>query len=99
MSTIITAITLIGGIVALLAAVFSNMYTHSNHRLGKATPSEVRQSQRSLATTVATVVVAVAGMALVMWFSSDFFSSNSLAGQSEEATTTPATSEPAQAEE
>lgn len=101
MPTLVIAIALIGGIIALLAAAFISMSTNSKYRLGQATPIEVRQSQRGLATAVVTVVVAVAAMALVLWFASDFFSSGSLAGESEEATTAPAsaTSEPAQAEE
>lgn len=101
MPTLVIAIALIGGIIALLAALFTNMSTHSKYRLGQATPSEVRHSQRGLATAVVTVVVGMAAMALVLWVASDLFSFDSLAGESEEATTTPAsaTSEPAQAEE
>lgn len=96
MPTLVLTIVLIGGIITLLAAAFTSMSTNSKYRLGQATPSEVRQSQRGLATAVVTMVVVAAGMALVLWLASDFFSSGSLAGESEEATTAPATSESAE---
>lgn len=99
MPTLVITIVLIGGIITLLAAAFTSMSANSKYRLGQATDMELRQSQRGLATAVVTVVVTAAGMALILWLASDFFSSGSLAGESEEATTTSATSEPAQAEE
>jgi len=99
MTTLAITIVLIGGSIILLAAAAQNMSTYSSYRLGEATEMEVRQSQRGLVTTVVIFVVAMAAMPLVLWLTSDFFSSNSLAGESEEATTTPATSEPAQDEE
>lgn len=98
MPTLVIAIVLIGGIITLLAAAFTSMSTNTKYRLGQTTPSEVRQSQRGLATAVVTVVIGMAAMALVLWVASDFFSSNSLegeSGKSEEATIAPATSEPA----
>ena len=91
MTTLVLIIVLIGGIITLLAAAFTSMSTNSKYRLGQATPIEVRQSQRGLATAVVTVVVAAAAMALVLWLASDFISFDSLAGESEEATTAPAT--------
>lgn len=99
MSTLVITIVLIGGIITLFTAAFTSMSTNSKYRLGQATDMELRQSQRGLVTTVVTVVVAATAMSLVLWLASDFFSSNSLAGESEEATTTPATSESAQTEE
>lgn len=99
MTTLVITLVLIGGSIILLAAAAQNMSTYSSYRLGEATEMEVRQSQRGLVTTVVIFVVAMAAMPLVLWLTSDFFSSNSLAGESEEATTTPATSEPAQDEE
>lgn len=98
MTTLAITIVLIGGSIILLAAAAQNMSTYSSYRLGEATEMEVRQSQRGLVTTVVIFVVAMAAMPLVLWLASDFFSSNSLAGESEEAVTAPATSEPAQTE-
>lgn len=98
MPTLVITIVLIGGIITLLAAAAQNMSTYSSYRLGEATEMEVRQSQRGLATAVITVVVAAAAMALVLWLASDFISFDSLAGESEEATTTSVTSESAQTE-
>lgn len=99
MTTLVITLVLIGGSIILLAAAAQNMSTYSSYRLGEATEMEVRQSQRGLVTTVVIFVVAMAAMPLVLWLASDFFSSNSLAGESEEVVTAPATSEPAQAEE
>lgn len=91
MTTLAITIVLIGGIITLLVAAAQNISTYSSYRIGEATEMEVRQSQSGLVTTVVIVVVAMAAMPLVLWLASDFFSSNSLAGESEEASTTPAT--------
>lgn len=91
MPTLIFTVVLIGGIITLFTAAFTSMSTNSKYRLGQTTDMELRQSQRGFATAVVTVAVTAAGMALILWLASDFFSSNSLAGESEEATTTPAT--------
>ena len=99
MPTLVFTVVLIGGIIILLAAAAMNMSTLSSYRLGQTTDMELRQSQRGFATAVVTVAVTAAGMALILWLASDFFSSNSPVGESEEATTTSATSEPAQDEE
>ena len=99
MTTLAITIVLIGGIITLLAAAAMNMSTLSSYRLGQATEMELRQSQRGAATTIVAVVIAMAAMSLVLWLASDFFSSGSLAGESEEASTTSATSESAVPEE
>lgn len=91
MTTLAITIVLIGGSITLLAAAARNMSTYSSYRLGEATEMEVRQSQGGLVTTVVIFVVAMAAIPLVLWLASDFFSSGSLVGESEEATTAPAT--------
>ena len=91
MTTLAITIVLIGGSITLIAAAAQNMSTYSSYRLGEATEMEVRQSQGGLVTTVVIFVVAMAAMPLVLWLASDFFSSGSLVGESEEATTAPAT--------
>ena len=96
MPTLAITIVLIGSIITLLAAAAQNISTYSSYRIGEATEMEVRQSQSGLVTNVVIVVVAMAAMPLVLWLASDFFSSGSLAGESEEATTTSATSESAE---
>ena len=99
MTTLAITIVLIGSIIILPAAAAQNISTYSSYRIGEATEMEVRQSQSGLVTTVVIVVVAMASMPLVLWLASDFISFDSLAGESEEATTAPATSEPSQDEE
>lgn len=91
MTTLAITIVLIGGSITLIAAAAQNMSTLSSYRLGEVTEMEVRQSQGGLVTTVVIFVVAMAAMPLVLWLASDFFSSGSLVGESEEATTAPAT--------
>lgn len=91
MTTLAITIVLIGGGITLLVAAAQNMSTYSSYRLGEATEMEVRQSQGGLVTTVVIFVVAMAAIPLVLWLASDFFSSGSLVGESEEATTAPAT--------
>ena len=91
MTTLAITIVLIGGSITLLAAAAQNMSTYFSYRLGEATEMEVRQSQGGFVTTVVIFVVAMAAMPLVLWLASDFFSSGSLVGESEEATTAPAT--------
>lgn len=98
MTALVTLVVVGGGIIVLLA-VAMNMSIQSSYRIGEATEMEVRQSQRGLVKAFVAMVVGMAVMALVLNMSPDFFSSNSLEGESEEATTAPATSEPAQDEE
>lgn len=90
---------LVVGFIVFLAAIAHDTNTYFDHQMGQASPMEVRESRRGLVKVMVTVVIALAGTALALHVAFDFFSSNTPqgeAGQSEEATTAPATSEPTQ---
>ena len=105
MSSPILGVVLIGGISLLFIAVAIST-TDSDDIFS--TEEEMRQSNEVIITTivgvvgfVAVMVLSVSAMAFAFKEISDLFSSNTPrgeVGQSEQATTAPATSEPTQAE-
>lgn len=106
MSSPILGVVLIGGISLLFFAVAIST-TDSDDIFS--TEEEMRQSNEVIITTIVGVVgfvtvmvLSISAMAFAFKEIPDFFSSNTPredVGQSEEATTAPATSEPAQAED
>lgn len=99
-------VVLIDGTILLVAALAISMSTDSSDIFSS---EEVRESNEGIIIVFVTVVgfmtvmvLSVSAMAFAFKETSEFFSSNTPrgeVGQSEEATTAPATSEPAQAEE
>lgn len=100
-------VVLIGGTVLLVAALAISMSTDSSDIFSS--EEEVRESNEGIIIVFVTVVgfmtvmvLSVSAMAFAFKEMSEFFSSNTPrgeVGQSEEAVTAAATSEPAQAEE
>lgn len=99
-------VVLIGGTILLVAALAISMSTDSSDIFSS--EEEVRESNEGIIIVFVTVVgfmtvmvLSLSAMAFAFKEMSEFFSSNTPrgeVGQSEEAVTTPATSEPAQDE-
>ena len=106
MSSPILDVVLIGSTILLVAALAVSMSTDSDDIFS--TEEEMRQSNEAIVITlvgvvgfVTVMVLSISAMAFAFKDTSEFFSSNTPrgeVGQSEESTTAPATSEPAQAD-